>query len=83
MATRIARVALLRGITMMTLRKSATVVAYTYEAGEHCLDCAAGRFGLGEIHAFDSEGNAVYPVFLDQTAGDSFTCDTCFQAVNY
>lgn len=58
-------------------RRSYEVVAYTYEAGEHCLACTAERFGEGEVHAFDSEGNAVYPVFLDQTYEPSFYCDSC------
>ena len=68
---------------MIHLRKSSDVVAYTYEADEHCLPCAARAFGPGEIHAFDSEGNAVYPVFLDQAEGETFACGTCHETVTY
>ena len=70
---------------MINLRKSYEVVAYTYDADEHCLDCTAKRFGFGfsEVHAFDTEGNPVHPVFLDQTVGDTFHCGTCREIYYY
>ena len=52
------------------------IVAYTYEADVHCLDCARARFvgvtmAAGEeldehgiaLSATDNEGNPVHPVF--------------------
>ena len=68
---------------MIHLRKSYEVVAYTYEADKHCLACASRAFGSGEIHASDSEGNPVNPVFLDQAEGDTFPCGTCHEITTY
>ena len=69
---------------MQHLRKTYEVVAYTYDADEHCLACTVKRFGdFSEVHAFDSEGNPVYPVFLDCAEGDTFYCGTCHEVTTY
>lgn len=47
--------------------KSYDVIAYTFEADLHCVDCTIKRFGgLPEFGALDSEGNEPQPVFADQ-----------------
>ena len=73
---------------MHYFRKSYEVVAYTYEADEHCLDCARKAWSDqilddGDIYATDSEGNPVHPVFLDQTTEETFACGTCRELVTY
>jgi hypothetical protein len=41
------------------------IIAWTYEADTHCVDCAYERFGdtLGAVDALDREGNEPQPVF--------------------
>jgi hypothetical protein len=61
-------------------------IAYTYEASEHCTDCATARFGedtngyVPEI-AQDSEGNTVGAVF-DPFEERDMVCGTCHDLIN-
>lgn len=58
-----------------------TVIAYTYEADVHCMECTIRRFGILELlacEAKDSEGNPVHPVFsTDEIAEPQEGCGTC------
>lgn len=64
-------------------RKTYEIVAWTYEADIHCLDCAEERFGPPlrisgsgrELEGIDSEGNQISPVFLDQLSEFSMDYD--------
>lgn len=56
-------------------------IAYTYEASEHCADCAEKRFGRNERgfiaeEATDNEGNPVGTVFSPFEDRD-MVCGTC------
>jgi hypothetical protein len=59
------------------------IIAFTYEASFHCVDCAAVKWGEQILDAtanivYDSEGNEVRPVYdFDDvnTCGES--CGTC------
>jgi len=65
------------------------VLAYAYDAAEHCPSCARARFGTNERgfvpeDATDSEGNHVHPLFAYDEWYDTYylefqtlTCDTC------
>lgn len=60
------------------------IIAYTYEAAAHCIDCARERFSFAkascaehcdenglEIYALDANGNDVRPIFsTDETCAD-------------
>ena len=41
------------------------IIAYTYEADVHCIDCTNKRFGATPTYRIhrDNEGNLVHPVF--------------------
>ena len=59
-------------------------IAYTYEASEHCSDCAQARFGLDdrdEITGTDNDGNEVGAVF-DAFEDRDMVCGTCRQMIN-
>ena len=54
-----------------------TIVAYTYEADIHCVNCPQQRFG-DDVHddvntPVDREGNPVHPVFIT----DEITINHC------
>jgi hypothetical protein len=74
---------------MQYLMKAWKVVAYTYEADVHCVECAGDRFfvikhGMVEDDRADlpedSEGNTVQPVFASQVEG-SMMCGDCEREV--
>jgi hypothetical protein len=63
------------------------VVAYTYEAAYHCVDCARNCFGQDE-HGFvpesarDSEGNEIGAAFTSDLDVETVeTCDTCLKVI--
>lgn len=60
-------------------------LAYTYEASEHCLQCAFNRFGRDENgyvpgNAQDSDMNPVGAVFEPFEDRD-MTCGTCNESI--
>ena len=63
-------------------------IAYTYEASEHCPECAFKRFGIDEYgtvpeDVIDREGNpigAVAPWQAFETR--SMVCGTCYKIIN-
>ena len=74
---------------MLYLMKAWKVVAYTYDADVHCVECAGDRFYVirsGQVERDevdlpeDSEGNEVHPVFASQVEG-SMMCGDCEREV--
>lgn len=66
-------------------RKAWAVVAYTYDADIHCVDCTLNRFpqlrSIVNDYATDSEGNDVNVVFSsDYEGGDH--CGTCHESID-
>lgn len=69
----------------------ARIVAYTYEADVHCVNCTNTRFGQYirfprdtngiPLDSTDREGNTIHPVFsTDEVTTTHFThCGTCLQ----
>lgn len=65
--------------------KAWTIVAYTYEAAFHCLDCARLRFGdnfdsRAQLPS-DREGNEIHPVFASNDDWQDEHCDDCHVAL--
>ena len=72
------------------------VIAYTYEADTHCVDCTVKRFGTAEDgyveDAIDAEGNPVTPLFSTDEwwanalyAGkrhEALACGTCGEIID-
>ena len=62
------------------------VVFWTYEASEHCNDCALKRFGrdaLDNDETTDSEDNPLRPVFdTDEVLSPPY-CGTCRNPIDY
>ena len=67
---------------------SVELVAYTYEADYHCLDCTFARFTDGDYLEWltgeqvveqwiDNEGNPVHPVFDTDEYDTPLVCGTC------
>ena len=55
-------------------------IAYTYEASEHCEDCAERRFGRddrGDIVGVDNEGNEVGVIAPWDEVLRTLVCGTC------
>ena len=61
-------------------------IAYTYEASEHCPDCAQARFGLdadGFITGTDNDENPVGAVFSwDAFEDRDMVCGTCYEVIH-
>lgn len=66
-------------------RKSYEVVGFTYEADVHCVDCTRKAYGSRVADEGwsdqDSEGNVVYPIFLDQLEQLEH-CGTCLAEIS-
>jgi polyferredoxin len=56
--------------------KAWDIVAYTYDAGIHCPDCARAD-GMAKKGAIDSEGNDVHPVFASDYTDSDQCCEDC------
>lgn len=64
-----------------------SIIGYTYEADEHCANCAAQRLigtGRGPIDAngvpfdgVDTEGNIIMPRFAHDEVPEDINCGTC------
>lgn len=62
--------------------KAWEVVAYTYEADYHCIECTHRNF---EGHEWvDREGNDIHPVFASDEGwwAESHECGTCRGLIN-
>jgi hypothetical protein len=68
------------------------VIGYTYEAGDHCIDCATERFGMDNngfvpADAIDNEGNPIHPIFSTDEwwneIPDSLNCEDCLEEIDY
>jgi len=60
------------------------VIAYTYEADLHCLDCTRNTFGdddLGYAFTFDNEDQLINPVFSTDEILDYSVCGDCSQEI--
>ena len=63
-----------------------SVVFWTYEASEHCNDCALKRFGrdaLDNDETTDSEDNPLRPVFDTDEVLNPPYCGTCRNPIDY
>jgi len=62
------------------------IIAYTYEADFHCVDCTFKRFNVqydSELDLVeDSEGNAIHPVFDIDELNEDEVCGGCFTEIN-
>ena len=60
------------------------VIAYTYEADYHCIDCTKNRFGeddLGYAFTVDNEGNPIHPVFSTDEVSSDAVCGDCLKEI--
>ena len=58
------------------------IIAYTYEADYHCIDCTEKRFGqddLGYAFTVDDEDNPVHPVFSIDEIDEHPVCGDCLE----
>lgn len=60
---------------------SVYIIAFTYEADLHCVECAVERFGKQVLHSSeglaDSEGNEPHPLFSTDEHDENVRCGTC------
>lgn len=67
------------------MTKAWEIIAYQYEADEHCVQCAEERFGQEpdkswvREDAVDNEGNEVHPIFASDVtfSGPAVNCSDC------
>jgi hypothetical protein len=71
------------------------IIAYTYDADVHCVDCARKQFWMGPVagqavhrdehgipvHQQDSEGNPVHPVFSTDEQLEPLFCGDCGEEI--
>lgn len=60
------------------------IIAWTYEADYHCLDCAWKRFdhALEDPDTVDDEGNPLHPVFSwDEAPISGIVCSDCGEVI--
>ena len=75
-----------------------TILAYTYDADYHCIDCTRKRFDLGGFdgkwNQLDREGNLIHPLFatdewqevdpsfLEENPIQFLTCGDCHAVID-
>ena len=64
------------------------IIAYTYEADYHCIDCTRKRFGTESITntyedqgVKDNEGNLIHPVFVSDETRAGTACGNCYEII--
>jgi len=59
------------------------IIAYTYEADFHCVDCTLSRFGTyaNLDQCEDSEGNSIHPVFSTDEVYEP-VCGDCLEEID-
>ena len=63
------------------------IIAYTYEADCHCLECTRKRFGSETNSSYeqqgitDNEGNNIHPIFAGDEIRSGTACGDCFEII--
>ena len=60
---------------------STDIVAYSYDAAIHCVECTMNKFNNNPDNAEDSEGNPIHPVFASDEGWENDCCDDCSKLI--